>query len=1212
MPVSEATFVGTDEATATATPPVKTTPPLQGNPQGSAQGNPQSSPQSSPQGTSIAAKTPGTPGTPGTPQGWSISSTREPGPVVPAGEFAPGTMLGERYEIISQLGQGGMGAVYKARDTELERLVALKIIRPELTTNPEMLKRFKQELILARQVTHRNVIRIFDLGQADGFKFITMEFLEGQDLRAVLREKGKLAPEDAAKVILQICRALEAAHGEGVIHRDLKPQNIMMDANGRAYVMDFGIARSAYLPGMTQTGALVGTPEYMSPEQAKGEKIDERSDLFSLGVILYELVVGKSPYYSETPLATLWKRIQEKATPLIEVDPTVPKELSDIVAKALEIEPENRFASAKEFEQHLESWLGISPSMVGSVTDQALAPIVVARSSGWKYTAIVAVVLLLAVAGLGVPLKFFQSSSKKAGAGGPEPLVLAVIPLRNASGDASLSWLGGSLAEVLRTEVGQSAEFRTVSPDRLQQVLSDLRIGPDTEIAPTDLQRIAEFTKAKLAVWGQYSRVGEQIRIDAKMDDLKTQRSVPLTVAPVEENGVLGAMEKLAQTIQQNLSAAKIPVQNLKASAFRPSTNSLEAIRAYTNGMTKARQGNYIDAVKEFEGATKADANFALAYSMLGQTYARLGYDREAEQNASRSVDLSANLSAVEKYIIQAVNAKVGNNYQKALDAYQNLERLMPSDPQVQFEMGELFEAHGEYDKAHAHYDKAVTADPKHLEALRGIGQVEYERGNPQGSLDYLNRAQSLAVELNNRQGKAIVLHDLGEAYRMLNRPQDALQNFDQSLQIKKQIGDKKGTAASLDEVAITYGMMGKASEAEKTYQEELSIRKDIGDQAGMGIALLNYGAFLQDSGRYEEALDKTKQALQIEMQLGHEPRQAICLSNIGFSYFKMARYDDALTYQQRAIDQLQKAGNPADLASNLNNLGITYARIGQFEKALASYTQALEQARKVGDKLQIAAISDSMADLLLIEGRYGAALKAQQEAANIDQQLQQGGDFSAEIQADYANVLNRLGRGEEAAKILDESLKAAESSKNDALAAKVLNIQGEGLFLRGDFKSARSSFERSQQAATRAKDRMEVLIARLNLAKTGIKEGRAAAMVAAVKELVKDGNTLDVKYLATQSSLALGEAMLEAGDAAHAQTELQSALRKSEDLGIRSLLPEAHFLLSRALAKNGHSEESDRHLKLASAVVEEMRQESRSDSLEKRADFQRIVQAGK
>src|SRR5215469_16122367 len=233
--------------------------------------------------------------------------------LTPLGTLAMGTVLGERYEILAMLGQGGMGAVYKARDQELDRFVALKVIRPELTTNPAILQRFKQELILARQVTHRNVIRIFDLGQADGLKFITMEFLEGQDLRAELTKRGKFSPEDAARIILQISRALEVAHGEGVVHRDLKPQNIMLDANGRAYVMDFGIARSAYLSGMTQTGALIGTPEYMSPEQAKGEKLDERSDLFSLGVIFYELLTGNSPYYSDTPLATLRRRMQEKA-----------------------------------------------------------------------------------------------------------------------------------------------------------------------------------------------------------------------------------------------------------------------------------------------------------------------------------------------------------------------------------------------------------------------------------------------------------------------------------------------------------------------------------------------------------------------------------------------------------------------------------------------------------------------------------------------------------------------------------------------------------------------------------------------------------------------------------------------------------------------------------------------------------------------------------
>ena len=1146
----------------------------------------------------------------GAPADWSVAgSSRISAPGAESDTLDIGTVLAARYEILKLLGQGGMGAVYKARDTELDRIVAIKLIRPELAKNPEVLRRFKQELILARQVTHRNVIRIFDLGQADGFKFITMEYLEGQDLREVLREKGKLTPEEAARIILQICGALEAAHGEGVIHRDLKPQNIMMDANGRAYVMDFGIARSAYLPGMTQTGALVGTPEYMSPEQAKGEKLGVQSDLFSLAVILHELVIGQSPYYSETPLATLWKRLQEKAKPLCEIDPTIPKAFSDIVEKALEIEPENRFATAHEFAQHLESFLGISPSMTGSITDQLVVPLP-AQKPIWKYTAIVAIVVMLAVAGLGLPKKFFPGSSKKAAA--PEPLVLAVVPLRNASGDASLNWLGGSLAEVIRTEVGQSAEFRTVSPDRLQQVLTDLRIAPDSEIAPSDLQRIADFTKAKLLVWGQYARVGDKIRIEAKLDDLKGQRTVPLSAEAAGETALLGTADKLAQAIQQNLSLSSGSVQSLKAAAFKPSSNSLQAIRAYTDGMAKARQGNYIDAVKEFESATKADSNFALAYSMLGQTYAHLGHARDAEQSATRSVELSSNLPVAEKYIIQAVNAKIGNNYQKALDAYENLERLMPSDPQVQFELGELSETHGEYDKAHAHYEKAVQADPKHLEALRGIGQVEYERGNPQASLDYLNRALSLAVEVNNRQGKAAVLHDLGEAYRLLNRPQDALQNYQQSLEIMQQIGDKKGMAANLDYIAVVYSDLGKSAEAEKTYKQELKIRTDLGDQDGLGEALLNFGYFLMGI-RNEEALRNMKQSLQIQMQLGNQPNQVKCLANIGAIYGLMAKYDDALVYHQQAVDLLHKVQMPGALATELNNVGLAYFMIGQFDQALQSYLQALDQARKAGSKDVIAEASDGMAELFAAQGRLGAALNAQQESVKNAQQLeQQSGTFLAQSQADYAHILNQLGRGQEGQKTLDESLNAARSAQAEPLVAMILNFQGESFYYRGDFKSSRPLFERAQQSAVKAKDPIQSLMARLNLAKVSIKEGHAAAAVTTLKALRKEADSLAAKYLATKCSVALGDALLQTKDYPHAQDELQSAVRKSEDLGMKSLLPEGHYLLSQALRKRGDTADADRHLQQAAQLVEEMRQESKSDSLLQRADLKPIVEEAK
>src|SRR5712691_8307459 len=272
--------------------------------------------------------------------------------------LTPGTILGERYEIIRLLGQGGMGAVYQAHDRELDRQVALKVIRGDMAANPEILRRFKQELILARQITHKNVIRIFDLGQADGIKFITMEYIEGQDLQGLLKQEKKLEPADAAKIIAQVCRALDVAHAEGVIHRDLKPQNIMLDKTGRVYVMDFGIARSTLTSSMTQTGALIGTPDYMSPEQAKGQAVDARSDLFAIGIIFYEILSGQSPYIADTTMGKLWKRTSEPARPLGELDKTIPPPLSEIVKKCLEIDTQKRFASATELLHASEDWQG--------------------------------------------------------------------------------------------------------------------------------------------------------------------------------------------------------------------------------------------------------------------------------------------------------------------------------------------------------------------------------------------------------------------------------------------------------------------------------------------------------------------------------------------------------------------------------------------------------------------------------------------------------------------------------------------------------------------------------------------------------------------------------------------------------------------------------------------------------------------------------------
>src|SRR2546428_5222597 len=355
----------------------------------------------------------------------------------------PGAVLAQRNEILEILGEGGMGAVYKAMDRELSRPVALKVIRPDLAGNQAILDRFKQELLLAHQVTHKNVIRIYDLGESEGLKFITMEYIEGADLRTLIQEKTKLAPQEAVEIMQQVCRALEAAHSVGIIHRDLKPQNIMRDKSGRILVMDFGLARTLQGDGMTQTGALIGTMDYMSPEQALGKDLDQRSDLFTLGLIFYELLTGKMPYKSESVVASLLKRTQERAVPVLTHDPTIPTVISNVVSKCLEPDLNLRYQTSSEILADLEAWQG------GRAAATLHFP-TGARPWGqtipWHWIGGFGAVLLVVILGF-----LFRDKLVRPAAHAPSgPVVsLAILPFRNASGDESVNWIGPSLADML-------------------------------------------------------------------------------------------------------------------------------------------------------------------------------------------------------------------------------------------------------------------------------------------------------------------------------------------------------------------------------------------------------------------------------------------------------------------------------------------------------------------------------------------------------------------------------------------------------------------------------------------------------------------------------------------------------------------------------------------------------------------------------------------
>jgi len=1112
-----------------------------------------------------------------------------------------GDVLAGRYEILQMLGEGGMGTVYKATDRELNRPVALKLIRPELASNPSILARFKQELLLARQVTHRNVIRIYDLGDADGVKFITMEFVEGSDLRALIRDKKKFAPEEAVEIIEQACRALEAAHSVGVIHRDLKPQNIMRDASGRVLLMDFGLARTVGGDGMTQTGALIGTMEYMSPEQALAKDLDQRSDVFTLGLILYEMLTGITPFHAESAVASLIKRNSERAMPVSDHDGKIPGVLSNIVSKCLERDPNLRYQSATELLRDLNAWQGKSAAATLGF-QPAVEPW--GRTIHWPLVTGIGAVLLLAIVGYVFRGPLF-SPSATTGESGPAPS-LVILPFRNSSADQNLNWLGSSVAETLSTDVGQSSHLRIVSPERVSQVLRDLRISPDTSLDPNTVQRLAEFSNADNVVWGRFTRFGDQIRIDATIQDMKHGRTTTLAQSATENN-ILRAIDLLAGDIRSNLSLSRSMVKELQGQSFKPSTNSLAAMRDYDGGLQLARRGNFLDASHRFEAATKEDPQFALAYSELAKTYASLGQDDDAEHASRKAVELSDQLPPAEKYLIQASHHQIQRDYPRAIEAYENLAKSAPENSDVLFELGGLYEKSSAYDKAREEYTKVLTLDPKRGDALLALGRIEVESGNPQKGLEYLTRAQALAVEFGNDEERAQTLQAMGVAYATLNKHEDALRNLRESLEIKRKLGLKKGMAMSLDAMASSEDVLGKSDQALKDYKEALALWQEVGDKAGTGDILNDLGQFYVNHGQYDEALKLFKQSLQAQVDVGNQSNQGLVLNNIGNAYFFKADYQNALTYFEQALQIREKLKVPSDIADAYHNLGDTSSKMGQYDQALQQYLRALDLRRSTGDKRGAALESSSMGILFGYQGRNGAALSAEEDALKTFRDLQERGYWLAEILGYYGNALAQVGRNEDAQKSLEEAMNLAQELKNQALTAQIQGYQGDIAFYRGDYQNAGTLYDQALKTASHTSDLDLILVAKFNVAKAAVKQGRFQSAATTLGKLSHDADSMGSKYVSVECSIYHAEALMNLKSYEPARKELESALSRSERLGLKGLLAQSHYLLARDLELSGIAADAPEHYAQARKILDEIKNEAKTDSIVKRSDFSGI-----
>jgi len=1142
----------------------------------------------------------------------SISSRLSTGPQTYGGAYRnlvlqPGDLFGGRYEILELLGEGGMGSVYKAADREIERTVALKLIRPDLASNPAILARFKQELLTAHQVTHKNVIRIYDMAEAEGVKFITMEFVEGTDLRHMLLERGKLPPEAAVEIVRQVCLALDAAHSAGIIHRDLKPQNIMQDKNGRILVMDFGLARSVESGGMTQTGALLGTIEYMSPEQSMGKTLDQRSDLFAVGLIFYELLSGKTPFKAETAMASLLLRNQERAVPVRELDESIPHGLSDIVSKCLERDLNLRYQSASEILADLDAWQGKRPVSASIMIPAPSVVVVGRRGVPWNWIAPGVIVLLLGIGGWVYRGRVGSAPGTKVAAG-PE-VSLAILPFHNATSDQSIDWIGSSLADMLSTDVGQSAHMRIVTPDRVRQILKDLRIPPNASIDPDMLRRIAELSNADTVVSGQYAKFGDQIQIDATLQDLKHDRRDSLKMQAASEKEIPTTVDGLADLIRKHLALSPDVLKELKASAFQPSSKSVPALRDYNQSVQLLRDGKNLEAIATLQAAIKEDPQFALAFSRLAETDSALGYDTQAEGYSRKALDLSQQLPAAEKYLIEANHARVMKDNKKAIEAYENLAKTFPDNTDVEYALGSLYVETGDYDKAREQLARILQADPKNIKALWQMGVIEIRRNNPQAALDPLNQGISLAIQVDNQEQRALLLQAAGVAYRFMNKPDEAMRNYKESMEINRRLGLKRLLAVNLVEMGLVQSSQGKPDEALSSFEQALKIQKEIGIKKEVGDTLIDMATVYQDRAQYDKALQALKESLQIQRDTGDENYLALCLDMIGGIYLARGDSDNAFSYYQQSLQLREKLNVPGDIADSLAGLGAAYQATGQYDQAVSTILKAIDLWRKGGDARGAALGSYQLGLVFQYQGRLGAALSAMQDAAKPLRDLNERTRDMADVLNDYGDTLAKAGRCAEAEKVLAESQGVARELKNDSLQAAILNSQGDIQFYTGNLKSAKEFYDQALRAASRGTEHNKVLISKLNLARVANAEGHSQSVLAGLRSLSQEADQQGIKYLALESSVEMAVAMINGKDYVHAREELDRALGTSEKLGLRLQTARIHFLLGETMRLHGSAADAPGQYRQALTLLDEIKKDPGAEHVLERADLKPIYE---